>query len=83
MSIPKILTDQVVNQCVNYLSAEPTQNQIQSRVLDPLINYFKERFKYLYLFVIIVMMIILIISSIIMIQIYQIAKSMTIPNLTI
>lgn len=79
MNIANTLTDQIFTHCVKLIGNETNQKKFQSKVIDPLVNYFKYKLR-IFSVIIIVLLSIIIITNILMVS-YVIGLKTTILSL--
>jgi len=54
------ITDKIFSQCVNLVANEDNQKKLRSKVIDPLVTYFKYKLKVFFIIIIILLSFILI-----------------------
>lgn len=60
MDLAKSMTDQVFAQCINMVASEENQAKLRTKVIDPLVTYFKYKLRLFFIIIIVLLSCILV-----------------------
>ena len=62
MDLTHLLTGNILSQCVDLIGSEKNQEKLKTRIIDPLVSYFKYKLKYFFIVLIVLITCLLIIN---------------------
>ena len=77
MSLGQQVTNNLFAQCVNLIASEANQQKLRTKIIDPLVNYFKHKLKIFYVIITIIICLLLISNIYMIIQFIQLKKSLS------
>jgi hypothetical protein len=60
MDIARSMTDQVFTQCLNMVASDENQEKLKTKVIDPLVTYFKYKLRLFFIIIIVLLSCILV-----------------------